>query len=845
VCTFWAPRWASAQATVNESLESAYLYVDATSGSDSNPGTQSKPFKTIGKAASEADTNNHSNIGTLVTINPGTYRETLNFNHEKSDTSMPVTFQAATTGTVIISGSEVYTGWSQYSGNSSIYDTTWSHHWGECANASGCPSAADIVLRREMVAVNGSVMTQVMSLAQMVKGTFFVDESGGLIYVWPPSGTNMGSATVEVATQPTLVNIWEKSNLVFRGLTFQYANSCRANAAVEVTGSSSNILFDSDTFQWNNGQGIAIQNPTTYFTVENTQFLHNGDAGIQASQTKYGLYQSDTVSYSNWRGAQGAYYACNTGGLHYFNAHTDTLTDVTTSFNEGYGLHWDTDHKNITTTGLNAAANLLSGLFSENNQGPITIDQAYVCNQTSPLSLGGLDLRNSKEVSLTNSVLMNNYATQILFGGDAGGKTITDWESGNSINVINKDFTNTGNTIQGSDSTQNVFQDGSLGGSDWTTFQTTLTSNSNTWWNTADLTTAWVVPTPNDGTSADLATWQSDTGQDTSSTFKAPSGNPGSACNLTPTKDFWLTVDNGALTTDPAGNAVFNFTVTPLNFSGTVNMTLDGITEVSGLSDTLSSTSINTSGTTTLTVSAKSSTKAGSYPVTLIARNGSMTRTSTVDVTVPTTSLRFSSVSLEFGSQQVNTTSASQTFTIQNTGSSSVSINSFKVSKDSYSQTNNCGSSLKAGATCTVTVTFTPVSVGDISATITVNDGDKTSPQTVNLDGTGTAAPTVTISPSSLHFGTVKKGTKSSSQTTTLTNTGTVNLSITSVKFTGTNPGDFSQTNNCGSTVAAGASCTFTVTFTPAATGSRSASGTIYDNTHDGSSNFNVTGTGD
>jgi hypothetical protein len=243
-------------------------------------------------------------------------------------------------------------------------------------------------------------------------------------------------------------------------------------------------------------------------------------------------------------------------------------------------------------------------------------------------------------------------------------------------------------------------------------------------------------------------------------------------------------------------------------------------------------------------VSAKTSTKAGTYPVTLIARDGSMTRTSTVSLTVPTTSLRFSTVNLEFGSQQINTTSASQTFTIQNTGSSSITLNSFKVSSSSYSQTNNCGSSLKAGATCTVTVTFTPSHVGDITATITVNDSDKTGSQIVNLDGTGTAAPTVSISPKSLNFGMVTKGTKSSSLTTTLTNTSSVNLSISSVQFTGSNPGDFSQTNNCGSTVAANASCTFTVTFTPATTGYRSASATIYDNTLNGSSSFNVSGTG-
>jgi hypothetical protein len=844
VSTLGYARQARAQATVNENLETAFLYVDAVAGNDNNPGTKTQPLKTIGKSVSLANTNNHNSVGTKVTINPGTYRESLSFSHSNSDTSLPMTFEAATNGTVIVSGSVVYTGWTKYSGNSSIYATAWPNKWGLCANNTGCTTPPDIVLRQEMVAVNGTVLTQVLSLTQMVQGTFYVDVNGGTVYVWPPSGTTMSSATVEVATNPSLINIWQKSYLVIRGITFQFANSCRDTAAVTISGSATNVLFDSDIFQWNNGQGLAIQNPVTYFTVENSTFLHNGDSGIQGSQTKYGLYQSDTLSYNNWRGAQGSYYACNTGGAHFFNTHNDTINTFTTSFNLGYGIHWDTDHENIATTAINATSNLMAGLFSENNQGPITIDQAYVCNQTSPWAGAGISIRNSENVSITNSVLLNNNATQIGVVGDTGGVTISDWETGNSLNVINKYLTNSSNTIQGNTSTQNVFQDSYLGGSDWTTFYTTLSSNNNTWWNTASVTTPFVVPTPQDGTFVDLATWQTDTGQDTNSTFKAPTGNPGSACSLTAAgTDYWFTVDNPTLTTDPSGNAVFNFTVTPWNFTGKASLTLDGISEVSGLTSTLSPSSITTSGTSTLSVSSTTSAAAGTYPVTVIANNGNLTHTSTILLTIPSTSLRFSQASLTFASQQVQTNSPPQSFTIQNFGSKSITVNSFSASS-SFSQTNTCGTKVAAGATCTVTVTFTPTYAGTITGTITVNDGDKTSPQVINVSGTGTAAPTATVSPNYLGFGKVKKGTKSSVMTSTLSNTGTTTLTISSVKFTGSNPGDFSQTNNCNGSVVAGGSCTFSVTFTPGAASYRSAKMNIYDNTNSGDNNISMGGTG-
>src|SRR5436305_13934815 len=84
-----------AQAKVDESLETAFLWVDATQGSDSNPGTQQAPFKTIGAAAAVAVSNNLRSIGTRITINPGTYRESLSIIAQKNQTTLPITFQAA------------------------------------------------------------------------------------------------------------------------------------------------------------------------------------------------------------------------------------------------------------------------------------------------------------------------------------------------------------------------------------------------------------------------------------------------------------------------------------------------------------------------------------------------------------------------------------------------------------------------------------------------------------------------------------------------------------------------------------------------------------------------------
>jgi hypothetical protein len=626
---------AMGQATINEKLETANIYVDGATGNDSNPGTESKPLKTIGAAVSAAETNNHNSIGTKVTVEAGTYRESVTMSHSSKDTSLPITIEAATNGTVIVSGATIYTGFSEYSDNHSIYTTSWTNNWGTCPQLSSCPFQQEITMRQELVAVNGTVLTQVMSITQMQQGTFYVDETGNLLYVWPATGTDMGTATVEAGTSSSIFQIDHKSYIVIRGLTFQYANTCHASAAVAVTGDSSNIEFDTDIFQWNNGQGLSISNPATYFTVENSTALHNGDSGFQEATTLYGLWQSDTTSYNNWRGAQGAYYVCNTSGFHAWEVHDDTIDGLTVSFNEAYGIHWDTDNASISTSGIISTGNLRSGIFIEKDEGPITLNTAYICNHTGAQVVGGLVLRNSEGVSLTDSVLMNNAASQIIMIGVKGGIEVTNWQTGKETNLVTQNFTNTGNTIQGNSSTQLLFNDGYLNDSDWTTFQTTLVSKNNTWWNTSNSTTPYTVPSPGDWTGDDFSSWKSTTTQDSSSSFKQPSGNPGASCDLTPAgTDYWITVDNAILTVKPGKSATFNLALTPLNFTGTVTLTLDGITEVKGLSATLSPSSIKTSGTSVLTVTAGTNTAAGTYSIVVIANNGSMTRTVTVQLTV-------------------------------------------------------------------------------------------------------------------------------------------------------------------------------------------------------------------
>jgi len=175
---------------------------------------------------------------------------------------------------------------------------------------------------------------------------------------------------------------------------------------------------------------------------------------------------------------------------------------------------------------------------------------------------------------------------------------------------------------------------------------------------------------------------------------------------------------------------------------------------------------------------------------------------------VPGPNATLSPTSLTFATQFVGTSSSAQSVMLTNYGKMALSIASIAASGD-FSQTNTCGSSLAAEASCTISVTFKPTQSGSRTGAVSITDNAPGSPQTVSLTGTGTV---VEFNPASLNFGSVGIGSKM--LTTTLSNTGNTALRISSITITGSTA--FSQTNTCGTSVAAGGSCTITVTFRPA-----------------------------
>ena len=197
----------------------------------------------------------------------------------------------------------------------------------------------------------------------------------------------------------------------------------------------------------------------------------------------------------------------------------------------------------------------------------------------------------------------------------------------------------------------------------------------------------------------------------------------------------------------------------------------------------------------------------------------------------------FSPSSLNFPNTYVGTTSTS-TATFTNNSPNPVNIANISVSAG-FSQQNACGTTLGPGMSCSIQVTFSPVSPFLVSGTLSISDDALGSPHTLPLLGPGVMA-FVSLSPTDLAFTSAVVGTMTPAQTVTLFVSGSAPLTISGISVTG----DFTQTNNCPTVVPLGNSCTVNVAFSPTAEGDRTGSLIIASNGSGNPHTVALTGTG-
>ena len=167
--------------------------------------------------------------------------------------------------------------------------------------------------------------------------------------------------------------------------------------------------------------------------------------------------------------------------------------------------------------------------------------------------------------------------------------------------------------------------------------------------------------------------------------------------------------------------------------------------------------------------------------------------------------------------------------TIKSCGADPLSITGVTTSLADFSvpaSENECIQTLPAGQSCTLYVRFTPTVAGSQSATLSIASNSPI-PAVLSMSGNGLTAPIMTLSATSITFGPQLVGTESAPQTITINNTGDAALNGIGFGMLAADEPIFPLTYTCGPSLGPGASCTFSVAFKPASTGTTTATMTV------------------
>jgi hypothetical protein len=193
--------------------------------------------------------------------------------------------------------------------------------------------------------------------------------------------------------------------------------------------------------------------------------------------------------------------------------------------------------------------------------------------------------------------------------------------------------------------------------------------------------------------------------------------------------------------------------------------------------------------------------------------------------TAPLAAFTASQSSLTFAATMAGDISTPQTLTLNNTGTATLQIANLLTTPD-FTVSSNCAT-LLPGASCTLTVTFTPqaASVGPRISAIEISSNADTALEFISLLGTSTPS-TLVLSATSLSFGTVLVGANTSVPLL-ISNTGAAPITFYSIAASG----DYSATNgSCplpGLTLAPATSCTAQIVFAPTIIGTRTGAASV------------------
>jgi parallel beta-helix repeat protein len=391
----------------NYAIPAGALYVDSTHGADTNKGTLTAPFATLGHAITLAK------AGATIVLRAGTYREALGILRRK------VTIQAYPHEQVWLSGGVVVNDWTQDLGDRPD-GGVWEHAGWTTQFCQTCfdPRAIDPNYPNagmpDMVFVNGQPLAQVASLAAVGPGTFYVDYSQQALYIG--DDPTVTGTTVEASTQTYAMQFAAgASGSALRGVGIeQYASYWNFTPipAMVITNGATNVTFDRDVFAYSASRGLTLYGANS--VVTNSLFIDNGYTGLHGNKADNVDVENNFVAGNNYEHFWAGFSpAASASGIKFTTTANAIIRNNIVQDNHANGIWFDVSSYNPTIVDNLTRGNERNGIYVE-----ITAYGMVASNVSIDNGQAGIKLSGTTFVRVYNNTLADNLTYQLSVHDD-------------------------------------------------------------------------------------------------------------------------------------------------------------------------------------------------------------------------------------------------------------------------------------------------------------------------------------------------------------------------------------------------------------------------------------------
>lgn len=372
--------------------------------SDTNPGIEKLPFKTITRAVKNLKP------GDVVLIKAGVYRESVIIKANGTQ-DKPIVIKAypGHEGKVIIKGSNIFYDWKRIPGTF-IWFTSWKYNF-KSYYPSGWDDVGPYAKKSEMVFINGMPLLQVLSKNSLSLNTFYVDNKNNKIYICVPCNPN--ETKVEISVRQIGILIYG-SYIKIEGLTVTHiANNYKMDAGFRIAGH--HIDIKNCKAIWNNLDGFHITGKN--ILMINCIANYNGRCGISAN-VKDSIIIGCETNYNCWRFGP----LIHSGGIKIVGGPPTNVIVIKhiSKNNKGPGIWFDYGCKNIKVERCFLHGNLFAGLILEACVKNIIVINNIICHSKTyifPTTGTGIYINESKNIKIINNTIFENEGYGILIAG--------------------------------------------------------------------------------------------------------------------------------------------------------------------------------------------------------------------------------------------------------------------------------------------------------------------------------------------------------------------------------------------------------------------------------------------